>query len=151
MWQRFSWPVRSGVSLHWAIFPSLIKFQAPFLSGLALRCCMASYFCLRRYRGINNPFHPGIVSLERPCSMNRPILLFYFLLLNLLAYTQSNVLLLQKHGKTQKSFFPGHYISLQTKQGSFANGLITRITLDTIYIRHFDIEQTVTDFGGVYF
>lgn len=83
--------------------------------------------------------------------MNRSILLVFLLLGNLLAHTQSNMLLLQKRGKTQKSYLAGHFISIQTKQGNYADGLITRIQADTIYIRHFDIEQTATAYGGVYF
>lgn len=83
--------------------------------------------------------------------MSRSILLFLILLVSSLAFAQNNALLLQKRGKTQKSFFAGSYISLQTKQGNFADGLITRILNDTIYIRHFDILQSTTDYGGVYF
>jgi hypothetical protein len=83
--------------------------------------------------------------------MTKTILLFLFLLVNTFAIAQNNVLLLQKKGKTQQSFFPGHYISIKTKQGNFADGLITRIHQDTIYIRHFDIQQEVTQYGGVYF
>jgi hypothetical protein len=81
----------------------------------------------------------------------KSLLLLLFLLLNTFAYTQTHVLLLQKHGKTQKSFFAGHFISIQTKQGSYANGIITKIEHDTLYIRHFDIEQSVSAYGGVYF
>lgn len=83
--------------------------------------------------------------------MTKSILLFLFLLSGTFAIAQNNVLLLQKKGKTQKSFFPGHYISIKTKQGNFADGLITRIHQDTVYIRHFDIQQEVTPYGGVYF
>lgn len=73
------------------------------------------------------------------------------LLFNLMATAQNDVLQLQKKGRTQRSFFPGHYISLQTRQGNFADGIITGIQKDTIYIRHFDIQQTATDYGAVYF
>lgn len=83
--------------------------------------------------------------------MARSTLLFTFLLINMFALAQGNVLLLQKRGITQKSYFPGHYISLKTKQGSFADGLISRIHNDSIYIRHFDIQQEMTAYGGVYF
>ena len=83
--------------------------------------------------------------------MTKSILLFLFLLANTFAIAQNNALLLQKKGKTQQSFFPGHYISIKTKQGNFADGLITRIHQDTVYIRHFDIQQEVTPYGGVYF
>ena len=83
--------------------------------------------------------------------MGRLNLLILCLLFNLIAFAQTNVLLLQKNGKTQKSIFAGHYISILTRQGSSANGIITKIGLDTIYIRHFDIEQSMSDLGGVYF
>ena len=81
----------------------------------------------------------------------KSFLLFFFLLLTTISYTQTNVLLLQKHGKTQRSFFAGHFISIQTKVGSYANGIITKIDHDSLYIRHFDIEESVTTYGGVYF
>lgn len=112
---------------------------------------MASYFCLTGYRGINKSLLSGHCKFEEPCSMNRSILLILFLLPSIVAFTQTNVLLLQKNGKTQKSFFAGHYISLLTHQGSSANGVITKISADSLYIRHFDIEQSVSDYGGVYF
>ena len=83
--------------------------------------------------------------------MNRSILLLLFLLLNVLAYSQNNVLILQKHGKTKRSYFAGNYIRLQTKQGNYADGMITKIFHDTIYIRHFDIEKTFTAYGGILF
>jgi hypothetical protein len=83
--------------------------------------------------------------------MNRTTLLIFFLLSTIVAHAQSNALLLQKRGRTQKSYLAGHYISLQTKQGNYADGIITRIQSDTIYIRHFDVQQTATSYGGVYF
>jgi hypothetical protein len=83
--------------------------------------------------------------------MNRTTLLIFFLLATLFAQAQSNALLLQKRGKTQKSYLAGHYISIKTKGGNYADGIITRIQTDTIYIRHYDIRQTATAYGGVYF
>ena len=73
------------------------------------------------------------------------------LLCNLATLAQNDVLLLQKKGKTKRSFFTGKYISLETKQGNYADGIITAIQKDTVYIRHFDIQQTATDYGGMYF
>ncbi|HYE54268.1 MAG TPA: hypothetical protein VD996_05470 [Chitinophagaceae bacterium] len=83
--------------------------------------------------------------------MNRIILLITFLLVSFFANTQNNLLLLQKRGKTQKSYSAGHYIFIETKQGNYADGLITKIHADTIYIRHFDIQKNITAYGGVYF
>lgn len=83
--------------------------------------------------------------------MNKTTLLIFFLLASLIAYSQNDILLLQKKGKTKQTFFAGRYIRLQTKQGNYADGLITRIMHDTVYIRHFDIQRSYTEFGGVYF
>lgn len=83
--------------------------------------------------------------------MIKAALLFLFLLSNLFAYSQNDVLLLQKKGKTKQTYFTGRYIYIETKQGNFADGLITAIMKDTIYIRHFDIQKSYTDYGGIYF
>ena len=83
--------------------------------------------------------------------MNKTTLLIALLLYNLAAIAQNDVLLLQKKGKTKQSFFTGKYISLETKQGNYADGIITAIQKDTVYIRHFDIQRTATDYGGMYF
>src|SRR5205085_6551788 len=67
------------------------------------------------------------------------------------ASAQFNVLLLRKKNKTIKQFFVGHYITIETVNKSFAEGIISRITHDSIYIQHFDIQESVSDYGGVYF
>lgn len=92
--------------------------------------------------------HEQAVTIHR---MNKTVLLLASILFHLLANAQNDVLLLQKKGKTKQTFFTGRYISLQTRQGNFADGIITRIQSDTIYIRHFDIQQTATSYGGIYF
>jgi hypothetical protein len=83
--------------------------------------------------------------------MNKAALLLLFLLPNLFAYSQNDVLLLQRRGKNHKTYFTGRYIYIQTKQGNYADGIITAIMKDSIYIRHFDIQRSFTDFGGIYF
>lgn len=83
--------------------------------------------------------------------MNKTTLLIASLLFTLAASAQNDVLLFQKKGKTKHTFFNGRYISLQTRQGNFADGIITRIQEDTIYLRHFDIQRSATDYGGIYF
>ena len=83
--------------------------------------------------------------------MYKATLLTALLLYNLAAIAQNDVLLLQKKGVTKQTFFTGKFIALETKQGNYADGIITRIQHDTVYIRHFDIQQTATDYGGVYF
>src|SRR6185436_12786183 len=63
---------------------------------------------------------------------------------------QNNELLLKKKHKTVRTFFPGKYITLETVEKNYADGIITKITKDSIYIRHFDIERSESDYGGVY-
>lgn len=79
--------------------------------------------------------------------------LLLILLVGLSVYSasaQNNELLLKKKNKTIRTFFPGKYITLETVEKNYADGVITRITKDSIYIRHFDIERSVSDYGGVY-
>lgn len=83
--------------------------------------------------------------------MSRTILFLLFLLLHFIAHAQNNILLLQKKGKTQQTYFTGKYIYIETKQGNYADGIITGIHSDTVYIRHFDVLQSSSDYGGVYF
>ena len=83
--------------------------------------------------------------------MKSPLTLSVFLLVISTAFGQNNLLLLQKKGKTIQSFYPGKFISLETVNKSYAEGLITKITNDSIYIRYFEIEKSVTAYGGVYF
>lgn len=83
--------------------------------------------------------------------MNKTALLILFLLSTLFAYSQNDILLLQKKGKTKQTFFTGRYIYLETKQRNYADGIITAIMKDSVYIRHFDIQKSITDYGGVYF
>ncbi|HYJ37897.1 MAG TPA: hypothetical protein VEV87_04740 [Chitinophagaceae bacterium] len=82
----------------------------------------------------------------------KSILLCLFIALTLLpAFGQNNILLVQKKGKTIQNYFAGKFIYIETINKNFADGLITRITNDSIYIRHFEIEKSVTEYGGVYF
>jgi len=67
------------------------------------------------------------------------------------AVAQNNILLLQKKHKRIDNYYPGKFISIETINKSYAEGLITKITNDSIYIRFFEIEKSVTDYGGVYF
>jgi hypothetical protein len=83
--------------------------------------------------------------------MHKGVLLFLFLGINLLALAQNNVLLLQKRGKTQQTFFSGSYIALETKLDGYADGIIAKIANDSVYIRHFDIQKSYTEYGGIYF
>src|SRR6516164_1662095 len=66
------------------------------------------------------------------------------------ASAQSNELLLKKKNKTIISYFVGHYIMLQTVNNTFADGIITKITKDSIFIQHFDMERSETANGAVY-
>jgi len=63
---------------------------------------------------------------------------------------QSNELLVQKKSKTVQKYFVGHFIMLETINNTYADGIITRITKDSIFIQHFDIERAETANGAVY-
>lgn len=80
------------------------------------------------------------------------LLLFCILITSSYAVSaQNNILLLRKNNRTVKTLFEGKYISFDTKQKSSAAGIITKIGKDTIYIRHFEIVKSATEYGGVYF
>lgn len=82
------------------------------------------------------------------------IRILLFLLLIAIAQpslSQNNILLLQKNNRTVTTYFEGKYIAFDTKQNNSASGIITKIGKDTIYIRHFEILQTATAYGAVYF
>jgi len=82
----------------------------------------------------------------------KSILTLLFLLVTITtAFGQNNILLLQKKHKTILQFYTGKFISLETVNKSYAEGLITKVTNDSIYIRYFEIAQSVTTYGGVYF
>jgi hypothetical protein len=63
---------------------------------------------------------------------------------------QTNVLLLRKKDKTFKSYYVGHHITLKTVNNTYADGIITKITSDSVYIRSYDLERSGTDYGAVY-
>ena len=78
------------------------------------------------------------------------VLLFLTAFLLHSATAQSNELLVQKKSKTVQKYFVGHYIMLETVNKTFADGIITRITKDSIFIQHFDIQRSETPNGAVY-
>ena len=83
--------------------------------------------------------------------MKTALTLLFLLFVISTASGQNNILLLQKKQKTIRQFYAGRFISLETVNQSAAEGLVTRVTSDSIYIRYFEITQSFTDYGGVYF
>jgi hypothetical protein len=81
----------------------------------------------------------------------RNTLTLLLLLFTISAAGQNNILLLQKKQKTIRQYYAGRFISLETVNKSHAEGLITKITNDSVYIRYFEIERSMTAYGGVYF
>ena len=63
---------------------------------------------------------------------------------------QTNVLLLRKKNKNFKSYYVGHHITLETVNKTYADGIITRINNDSVYIRNYDLQTSTSDYGGVY-
>ncbi len=83
--------------------------------------------------------------------MVRILFFFLYCAASLPSIAQNNILLLQKKNKTVQTYYAGKFISLETVHKNYAEGLITRITSDSVYIRHFDIQKSITEYGGVYF
>ena len=83
--------------------------------------------------------------------MKSTLALLSLLLVISTASGQNNILLLQKKQKTIRQFYVGRFISLETVNKSYAEGLITKLTNDSLYIRYFEIARTATEYGGVYF
>ena len=69
----------------------------------------------------------------------------------------SDFIVVKKHDRTVKSYFPGLPIALQTTSFSWVNGWITAIRNDSIFIKEYDVRQvptiwgtTTTDTAGTY-
>jgi hypothetical protein len=67
------------------------------------------------------------------------------------ATAQSSILLFQKRHKTQKLYYEGSYIAFATRAGTYLDGIITKIQMDTVYLRGFQEKTNTTQYGGVYF
>ncbi|MDQ6891006.1 MAG: hypothetical protein M3Z56_12100 [Bacteroidota bacterium] len=61
----------------------------------------------------------------------------------------SDMLVLKKHGKTIRTFFPGNEVMFSTASG-FYSGIITSINRDTVFLIQYDIRQRPSNLG-VYF
>jgi hypothetical protein len=97
---------------------------------------------------INFWLKPQFVSLI--CMKTTPLLLI-LLILQFTTLAQHNFLVLQKKHKSFRSYYAGHYLTIETVDKNYADGVISKISQDTVYLRHFDVERSVTDYGGVYF
>lgn len=74
------------------------------------------------------------------------ILLFHLLCLS--AFSQAtDFIVVKKHNRTVKSFFPGLPIALQTESFTWVNGWITDIRNDSVFIKQFDVRQVPTIWG----
>jgi hypothetical protein len=83
--------------------------------------------------------------------MKTALTLLFLLFVISAASGQNNILLLQKKQKTVRQFYAGRFIALETVTKSYAEGLVTKVTNDSIYIRFFEMVQSITQYGGVYF
>jgi len=89
----------------------------------------------------------------------KPFLLFFLShFFCLLVFSQaSDFIVVKKHDRTVKSYFPGLPIVLQTNSYSWVNGWITAIRHDSIFVKQYDVRQvptiwgtTMTDTAGSY-
>lgn len=76
------------------------------------------------------------------------ILLFSFT--GSLAFSQAtDFIVVKKHDRTVKSYFPGLPISLQTTSYSWVGGWITDIRHDSVFIKEYDVRRVPTIWGTV--
>ena len=59
----------------------------------------------------------------------------------------SDILVLKRKGKTEKSFFAGSQIEFSTVFGAYKNATVTRIFNDTIFLQEYIIQQFPTTLG----
>lgn len=67
------------------------------------------------------------------------------------ATAQTGPLLLQKRGKTIKTFFEGSHIEFLTRYRTPMQGIVSRFKNDTLFLRDFTIQKSMSSLGGVYF
>jgi len=77
---------------------------------------------------------------------------FLFILLSFFfcsgAFSQAtDFIVVKKHNRTVKSYFPGLPIALQTESYTWVNGWITDIRHDSIFVKQYDIRQVPTIWG----
>lgn len=72
----------------------------------------------------------------------------FFLMTAQWCYAQpSDILVLKRKGKTEKSFFAGSQIEFSTVFGVYKNATVTRIYNDTIFLQEYVIQQFPTTLG----
>ncbi len=80
--------------------------------------------------------------------MMKKMMLILFLFATQLCDAQpSDILVLKKKGKTEKSFFAGSQIEFSTVYGVYRNATVTRIFNDTVFLQEFIIQQLPTTLG----
>ncbi len=72
--------------------------------------------------------------------------LFIALFFTVSAMAQSDLLILKKNNRTEKTFFPGSQITFSTAAG-FYNAYVTSIERDSVFLIQFDIRQVLTNLG----
>ncbi len=75
----------------------------------------------------------------------------FYILAALLCFTarcaaQSDLLILKKKNRTEKTFFPGSEINFSTSTGTY-NAYITSIERDSVFLIQYDIRQVPTNLG----
>ncbi len=63
------------------------------------------------------------------------------------SFAQRDFILLKKHNKTILRIFPGDNFSFTTNSGVYKEGLITKISNDSIFIKQFVIRKIPTTIG----
>jgi hypothetical protein len=78
--------------------------------------------------------------------MRAPFILFMAFFLSLQCNAQSDLLILRKHSKTVKSFFPGTEMNFYIGN-HYHTGSVTSIQRDSIYLIYYDVRHLMTNLG----
>ena len=73
------------------------------------------------------------------------LVLFYFFF-TVPCIAQSDLLLLKKNNRTEKTFFPGSEMTFSTTFG-FYNAYVTSIERDSVFLIQYDVRQVPTNLG----
>jgi hypothetical protein len=74
-----------------------------------------------------------------------------FLLLAQLSFSQRGLLLVQKKGKTIKTYSTGSYVQMEHRFGYSIVGVLAHIKTDTFSILNYSIQRSINDKGFVFF
>lgn len=65
----------------------------------------------------------------------------------IVCFSQTDIVIIKKNGRSIKTFFAGSFATFQTTSGEWFNSNITAIRDDTLFFREVVVRQVMTQFG----